>query len=51
MKTCQISVQLDNVKKVFGDKVALDIDSFKIEAGDIRKRNQKYGINFVQLGN
>ena len=35
MKTCQISVQLDNVKKVFGDKVALDIDSFKIEAGDI----------------
>lgn len=35
MNTSKISVQLDNVKKVFGDKVALDIDSFKIEAGDI----------------
>ena len=30
-----ITVKLQNVKKVFGDKVALDIDSFKVSAGDI----------------
>lgn len=35
MKTWQVSVQLDNVKKTFGDKVALSIDNFKIEGGEI----------------
>ena len=35
MKTCQISVQLEGVKKIFGDKVALDIDEFEINTGDI----------------
>lgn len=35
MKTCQISVQLDNVKKVFGEKVALDVEKFVVNAGDI----------------
>lgn len=35
MKTCQTSVQLDNVKKAFGSNVALDIEQFKIEAGSI----------------
>ena len=28
MKTCQVSVQLETLKKVFGENVALDIDTF-----------------------
>ena len=35
MTTWQVSVQLDNVKKTFGTKVALAIDNFKIEGGEI----------------
>ena len=35
MKTWPVSVQLDNVKKTFGDKVALAIDSLKIEGGEV----------------
>lgn len=35
MKTCQVSVQLDSLKKSFGENVALDIDSFRINSGEI----------------
>ena len=35
MKTCQVSVQLETLKKVFGENVALDIDSFTINSGDV----------------
>lgn len=35
MKTWPVSVQLDNVKKTFGDKVALAIDSLRIEGGEV----------------
>ena len=35
MKTWPVSVQLDNVKKTFGEKVALAIDNLKIEGGEI----------------
>ncbi len=35
MKTWQVSVQLDNVKKSFGEKVALSIDSLRINEGEI----------------
>lgn len=35
MKTWQVSVKLDNIKKTFGDKVVLDIPEFTINQGDI----------------
>ena len=35
MKTWQVSVKLDNIKKTFGDKVILDIPEFTINQGDI----------------
>ena len=35
MKTWQVSVKLDNIKKTFGDKVVLDIPDFTINQGDI----------------
>lgn len=35
MKTCQVSVQLETLKKVFGENVALDIDAFTINSGDV----------------
>ena len=35
MKTCQVSVQLETLKKVFGENVALDIDTFTIHSGDV----------------
>lgn len=35
MKTCQVSVQLDSLSKRFGETVALDIDNFKVNAGDV----------------
>lgn len=35
MKTCQVSVQLDNLSKRFGETVALDIDRFTIQSGDV----------------
>ncbi|MCQ2095501.1 MAG: ABC transporter ATP-binding protein [Bacteroidaceae bacterium] len=35
MKTWQVSVQLDNVKKTFGETVALSIDSLHINEGEI----------------
>ena len=35
MKICQVSVQLDNLRKTFADTVALDIDSMRVEAGEI----------------
>lgn len=35
MKTWQVSVKLDNIKKSFGDKVVLDIPEFTINQGDI----------------
>ena len=35
MKTCQVSVQLETLKKVFGENVALDIDTFTIHGGDV----------------
>lgn len=35
MKTCQVSVKLNDVKKCFGKNVALDINQFTINSGDI----------------
>ena len=35
MKTCQVSVQLETLKKVFGENVALDIDTFTVHSGDV----------------
>lgn len=35
MKTWQVSVKLDNIKKTFGDKVVLDVPEFTINQGDI----------------
>ncbi len=35
MKTWPVSVQLDNVRKTFGDKVALAIDNLCIEGGEV----------------
>lgn len=35
MKTCQVSVQLATLKKVFGENVALDIDAFTVNSGDV----------------
>lgn len=35
MKTCQVSVRLDNVQVVFGTHTALNIDHFEINEGDI----------------
>ncbi len=35
MKTCQVSVRLANINKTFGNNVALDIDTFTINSGDV----------------
>lgn len=35
MKTCQVSVRLETLKKVFGENVALDVDAFTINSGEV----------------
>ena len=35
MKTWQVSVKLDNIKKTFGNNVVLDIPGFTVNSGDI----------------